>query len=301
VKHTFLFVVVGATGCSTYQVHRAATTPHAEPVLYSAEPSEGIAEIGLGASSLAHMLKLKEGNPDAAVEVPGTQVRGDVRFQLTDALALGVAYENGIEQTVQQGKSTQPPVEHGNPQGYTFLTDVSIKTNNPNLLVGLHFDMGIWRIPYVEWLTCVENCGIEPYTVQTKGIDQIVTFGAGVTPTYKAGPVTWFGGLTARQHPTIEEKGTEEGLDLEADVQSGPFNFVLSAGIEAKLGGVVKGSLVLYQNLSSDPVQYGPGIGAMIYVPLGKRHRAPAPSAPPPPAWGPPPPPPPAAGPSPVP
>jgi hypothetical protein len=273
-----LLAVVGATGCSTFQVHRAALGPHTEPVLYSAEPSEGIAEIGVGASSVAHFKHLSDGNPDSAVEVPGTQARGDVRFQLNDAIALGLAYENGIAATSQQPKRTQPPVENGDVQGVGILTDVSIKTNDPNLIVGLHVDMTIWQVPWVEYITCSTNCGGESWTIQTHGKDTVGTFAFAVTPSYRSGPVTWFGGLTARQHPTIQEKDTEVLTDLDGDVRSGPFNLILSVGLEAKLGPMVKGSLVLYQDLVQDPVTYGPAIGAMVIVPLGKRHK-PAPVA----------------------
>ena len=130
-----------------------------------------------------------------------------------------------------------------------------------------------------------------------EGTHSVGTFGAALTPSYRAGSLVWFRARsTARQHPTIKEKGVEGALDFSADVSSGPFNLVLSAGVEIDLAYHVKGSVVLYQDLTQDPVSYGPSLGAMVIVPLGTRHRAPAPSAVP--AAGPAPAPAPAPGPA---
>jgi hypothetical protein len=286
-----LLALLGAAACTPYNVHRAALGPHPEPVLYSAEPSEGIAEIGLGASSIAHTTHVKKGNAETAVESPGTQVRGDLRFQVSDRLALGLAYSNGLAATAQKPEESQPDVDNGNVEGYGFLADVSIPTNNPNLWVGLHVDMTIWSVPWVEYSSSTDP-GI-PWVIERHGSDSVGTFAFGVTPSYKAGRITWFGGLTAREHPTIQEKDIEVVVDLDADVKSGPFNFIVSAGLEAQLASQVKGSLVVYQDITQDPNIYGPAIGAMVIIPLGQRHKPPEPRPVYTPPTAPPPPPPP--------
>jgi len=275
--HLVPLAAICATGCGTYQANRAALTPHQTPQMHSGHPLDGTAELGFGASSLAHTTDLGEGDPEAGVEVPGTQLRGDARLRLSDVFALGLVYENGLDETARRPKEEQPPVDEGNVQGYGVTADISIRTRDPRFRVGLGFDMMIWDVPYVEYLSCAPGdpaCFPDGVMIMSRGTDRTETFGVSVTPSYRTGNMTVFGGLTARQHPTIQQKGTETDpiLEGEGDVESGPFNVVVSAGLEYGLmDGAVEASLVVYQDLTQDPVRYGPGIGAMVTVPIGRR------------------------------
>lgn len=286
---TLAFVAIAlSAGCGTFVVNRAATTPHAVPQMHSGHGLDSTAEVSIGASSLGHLTEPDVGNAAAAVEVPGTQLHGDGRVRLSDNFAVGFVLEDGLESTVARPKGNlQPPVENGDIIGYGITGDLSIGTSNPQLRVGLGFDLILWNVPYVEYQTCVDQC-IPPgsFTQIEHGHDNTATVGVSVTPSYRMGDVTIYGGLTARQHPTIEQKGVEQDplLDDEAEVESGPFNLVVSAGAEmAFADGAVKGSILLYQDTTSDPVQYGPGIAAMVTIPIGRRKAPPPPVAPPPP------------------
>lgn len=283
-------------GCGQFMANRAALTPHQTPQMHSGHPLDGVAELSFGASSVAHTTDLGEGDPEAGVEVPGTQLHGDARFRLSEVFALGFVYENGLDETAKRPKEEQPPVDEGNVEGYGITADISIRTMDPRLQIGLGFDMMVWSVPYVEYLTCAptDPCFPAEFDIMTRGTDRTETFGISLTPSYRTGTLTFFGGLTARQHPTIQQKGTETDplLEGEGDVESGPFNLVISAGLEAALmGGALETSLVLYQDVTQDPVRYGPGIGILVNVPLGRRTPAPvstgepypAPAAPPPP------------------
>jgi len=303
-----------AAGCGTFRVNRAATVPHAAPTLHSGHPLDGTAELGFGASSLADLGEPKVGDPEAAVEIPATQIHGDARLRLSDSLALGLLFEDGLESTVSRPKGNlQPPVENGNVIGYGATADVSIALPDPRWRVGIGFDLMIWQVPYVEYQTCVENCvPIGGWTMIEHGTDNTETFGVSVTPSYRTGALTVFGGLSARQHPTIIQKGTETDpfLEDEGEVDSGPFNVIVSGGLEAGFaGGVIKGSVLVYQDVTRDPLKYGPGIAALITVPIGRKKPAPPPPLLPPPepyptyapSAAPPPPPPPPAPPAPEP
>lgn len=301
---SLLFVI----GCGTYRVNRAALAPHAAPSLATGQPLDGAAEMRFGASSLAHSTGPSVGDPEAAVEIPGTQLHADGRVRLSDVFALGLIYENGLDATAERPKgAAQPPVDAGNVQGYGVVADLSIPTNDPKLRVGLSFEGMLWRIPYVEYQTCTADCPLdEPWTFMEEGFDDTDTFAIAITPSYDLGTVRVFGGLTARQHPTIQQKDIEQDpiLDVEPEVESGPFNIILSAGVEAELaGGALKLLGIVYQNVTQDPVQYGPGMAALISVPIGRKAARPrepqvigAPPAPapyyppPPPAPAPPPP-----------
>jgi hypothetical protein len=312
-------VLLGLAACGTYQVNRTALAPHATPTMRTGQPVDGIAEFGLGASSIADARKPTVGNDEASVEIPGTQMHVDGRLRLGELFALGLIYESGLDATAHKPKGAlQPSVDNGNVDGFGFTTDVSIPTGDPRLRVGLTLEMIVWSVPFVEWRTCVDNCiPGDGFTYEDEDTDSTGTWGLGITPSYRSEDLTLFGGLTARQHPTIIQKGLEGDpfLDGEGEVEPGPFNVIVSAGAElAVAGGAVRFSGIIYQDLVADPVQYGPGLAVLVSVPLGRKKPAtaaavapqpypppqppppqpyppPAPPAPPPP----PPPPPPAA------
>jgi len=261
-----------AAGCSTYNVNRSALAPHAAPQLHPIAPMDTVAQLGLGASSVAHVKNPEVGNPSASVEIPGTQLHGDARLRVNDWLTVGLVYENGLDATAHKPKGNlQPDVDAGNVTGYGASFEIALPTPNPQLTLGVSFNAMLWDVPWVEWRTCIDSCLSEDgFTYEASGVQGVMTLGAGFTPTYRTGSITWFGGISAREHPTIEQKGMEVGPNFDADVRSGPLAWTASAGAQVDLGGV-KGSVVLYQTLTNDPVQYGPSVAALLVVPLGKR------------------------------
>lgn len=274
--HRYLLALaLTATGCGQFMANRAALAPRATPQLHSGQPLDGTAELSFGASSVAHVTDVGEGDPEAGVEIPGTQIHGDARLRLSEVFALGLVYENGLDETAKRPKEEQPPVDEGNVEGYGITADISIATMDPKLRVGLGFDMMIWSVPYVEYLTCAPSDPCFPdVLIEDRGTDRTETFGVSLTPSYRIGAITYFGGLTARQHPTIQQKGTETDplLEGEGDVESGPFNLIISAGLEAAfMAGALEASFVLYQDVTQDPVKYGPGLGVLVNVPLGRK------------------------------
>jgi hypothetical protein len=272
-----------ATAC-TYNVNRSALAPHATPVVHSGQPVDGVVELSAGVSSAAHFRNPTVGNDEAAVEIPGTQIRGDGRLKVGDYLALGFLFESGLDATAHKPRRSQADVDNGNVNGFGVTSEVSIPTSDPRLRVGVALEMIVWSVPWVEWRTCADPiCGDDPFTYEDKGTDLTSTWAFGVIPSWKAGALTLFGGATLRQHPTIIQKGTETDpfFDDEGDVQAGPFNLIVSAGLDAELaGGAVRGSVIVYQDLTADPVQYGPGVGAFLTVPLGRKPAQAAASAP---------------------
>jgi hypothetical protein len=249
-------------------------------------PLEGMAELSAGASSVSHLGDPGVGDPEAGVEIPGTQLFGQLRFGFGLA-SVGMLYQNGLDQGAEPLKSTQPPVEAGSVHGYGMTTDFSIKTANPRLRVGLGLELMIWDVPYVEYYTCAAGEACFPYAIQAEGRDRVPTVGASLTPSYHTGDVTVFGGLTARQHPTLQQKGMDtDPLFDEPEVESGPFNFIISAGAELALaGGQVKASAIAYWDMTQNPAKYGPGVALVLAVPLGRRHHDPGATAPPPPVY----------------
>jgi hypothetical protein len=295
-------VLVGlGAACNVNRVNRAALVPHMTPTLRSGAPMDTPAEAQLGASSLSHST-LGSSDDTAAVEVPGTQVEGAMRLRVGKRAAIGFIYAEGFDANAKPIDDTQPPVEAGNTRGYGVTISGFIPTGDERWSVGVNAELLSWSVPYVEYETCVQNCGGVNWTFREEGRAAVAQAALGIIPTYSTGKVNVWGGVTLRNHPTIEQKGTEIGVDFEDEVEEGEFNTVLSAGADIELGGGFRAGLTAYQVVMGKPAKYGPGIAAMITIPLGRRDvdTPPAPPviyAPPPPAPAPypaPPPPPPA-------
>lgn len=284
-----------AAGCNVNRVNRAALVPHMTPTLRSGQPMESPAELMLGASSVTHST-LGSSDDEAAVEVPGTQAEGAMRIRLGRA-ALGFIYAEGLDSNAKPIDDTQPPVEAGNTRGYGFTVSGFIPAGDPRWHVGVNAELMTWSVPYVEYETCVQNCGGLNWTFREEGRASVSQMAVGIVPTFSGGKWSAWGGVTFRNHPTIEQKGTEVGVDFEDEVEEGEFNAVLSAGADLELGGGFRAGATLYQVIRGKPASYGPNIAVMITIPLGRRDvpTPPAPVAPPsaPPPYGPAPAPPP--------
>ena len=102
-----------------------------------------------------------------------------------------------------------------------------------------------------------------------------LTLGFGLTPSYRFGRTTLFGGIYWRNHPTIERKGEEFSESNHEDVDSGPANMLLHAGVSVQLGKSITGLVLVHQDVTPDPVRYGPGIltafsnNGVYYSPTG--------------------------------
>lgn len=267
--------------CNVNRVNRAAFVPHMTPTLRSGAPMETPGEIAVGASSLSHTT-LGSTDDTAAVEVAGTQAEGNMRLRVGRHVALGLIYAEGFAAGAKKIKEAQPDVEGGNTRGYGFTLSGAIPTGNPQWSVGVNSELLFWSIPYVEYSTCIDNCGPVPWMYMEEDRSTVSQLALGVVPTYHTGKLNIWGGLTFRSHPTIVQKGVEVGVDFEDEVESGSFNTVLSAGADIELGGGFRAGLTLYQVVQGQPAKYGPSLAAMLTVPLGRRDTPPtgAPAAP---------------------
>jgi hypothetical protein len=89
-----------------------------------------------------------------------------------------------------------------------------------------------------------------------------------LTPSYRDGRVTWFGGLTLANHPNLDEKVIDYGGD--PSVQAGPINAIASFGASFELGAGVRASVIVHQDFIANPVRYGPSFAALMTLPLGR-------------------------------
>lgn len=262
-------LIAVATGCQTYAEHRAALVPHATPLTTDGQPLESTGELALGASNVHDFAKPGAGNPDAGDAVPSTQVRGVFDLRASRNLSIGVVYERGLAAGSHAVSPSEPNVDNGDVVGYGAHMIVSIPTGTPGLRVALAGEILMWNVPWVQYSTCIMNCGASPgFTFSDRGSDPVATFALGIIPSYRTGNLTVFGGMTMRNQPTIDEKAIDLGEDPE--VQGGPLNFTLHAGAEVDVGAGVRLSLIAHQTVSRDPIDYAPSLAAMVTIPFGE-------------------------------
>lgn len=263
---SFVFALLVLAGCfpppPVYRVQRAARVPRPTVPLRTGQPLAGPIELTLGASSAANTMKPEAGNQTKALEIPDHQVRGELRIRLAERGEVAFVHERAIGHATKIDE-TQTDTNRGNPWGGGMALRYSIAPHGEAWSVGLDFELLRWSVPYREVRTCVENCeGVDNYQ-EIDSTSGEATWGFGVTPAYRFGRVTVFGGGYLRNHPTIVRKGSELYEANDEDTETGPVNVLLHAGAAIQLGAF--SALVLVnQNLDRDPVRYGPGIGLAL-------------------------------------
>jgi hypothetical protein len=292
-KKTGLVVLALATGCSTYSVRKSALAPHIAPPMRSGQDlGEASGEASFGASTLASAAAPQEGDgANAGLYIPRVEVVGALRKRISDNLDLGVMWDHGFRRGAYATSEDQPSPNKNNVYGGGLSGFYSLATSAPGLRIGVGLDLLLYSIPFVEYRTCVSLCGGQTYTQVDHDRETIGVASLSVVPSWKTGRLTVFGGGTLRNHPTVE-KGSLEVLDVDDEVEGGPVNFILHAGVDVELGGGLRAMALVYQPIDQNPVQYYPTLGVGLTIPLAKREPPPPPPQYAPPAYPYPPPPP---------
>jgi hypothetical protein len=289
---TLVLALLIAPACvpvPVYRVQRTARVPHPAAPLRSGAPLEGPVELSVGASNAFDTRAPRLADPDASVEVPRTQVRGELRVRVGHGGEIAAIHEQAVETTFAPLDRTQAPVGGDTAWSMGLAVRYAVHFDEaPELYVGLGLEALQWMIPYVEYRSCVENCEGVPQQEVTHGSENIPVLAYSITPTYRSGPLTFYAGLYAAPHPTIVRKGEElSAIDYDSEVTAGAYNYVLHAGAQVRLGAIT--ILAQVQNdVTRAPVWYGPSFGLAVAVHLPDRvaHRLrryiPPPPPPPP-------------------
>jgi hypothetical protein len=267
-----------------YRVQRTARVPHPAAPLRTGEPLAGPIELSVGASTIGDVKDPQLVDKDASVEVAREQMRAELRIRLGKRGELAPIFEQAIGGSMQALDTTQAPVESGAPTGLGLATRYSFDTGQPGLSFGVGVEAMTWQIPYVEYRTCVAYCEENgaPLQQMHHGSESVGTLGLSLIPTYRRGNVALFAGAYARRHPTIVRKGSEMyASDYDQDVDGGRYNWLLDAGIEYRLP-VISVMATVQQNLTRDPVAYGPSFGLAIAFRVPDRKPARVAAEPPP-------------------
>jgi hypothetical protein len=256
------------TGC-VGNVQRSARVPHPGAPLRSGQPLDAPYEVSAGLSSVTDLVKPKVGDATQAVEVPSTEMRDELRFRLGDRADVALIYEQGFAGTSKVPDPTQAPVGSGDVHGYGASINYAFPTSTPGLSIGTTFELMGWSVPYVEYSICT-SCE-DRFAIARRGRANPASLGLGVSPSYRTGNVTVFGGVFARNHPTTQRKelNVDITFDDDGDVRDGPFNLLIDAGVEIQLEHWLSALVLIHQDLTADPVRYGPGIGVALTARFG--------------------------------
>jgi hypothetical protein len=257
-------------GCLTGNVQRSARVPHPGVPLSSGQPLVTTAEVSAGLSNAFDMTAPKVGNASQAVEVPSTEMRDELRIRLGQRGTLNVIYEQGFASTSQKPDPTQAPIGSGDVHGYGASIGYAFSTAQPGLSIGTTFETMVWSLPYVEYQICTSEGCSGMTTIIAHGRANPMTFGLGISPSYRIGAITVFGGLFGRNHPTAIRKEMGVRFDDEDSVTSGPFNLLFHAGIELEIADRLSALVLIDQDVIADPLRYGPGIGIALTGRIGK-------------------------------
>ncbi len=249
-----------------YRVQRSARVPRPTVPLRTGQPLSAPFEVSFGASSLGNTMKPQAGDEMKALEIPRYQLRGELRVRLFERGELAIIHERAIGQATKID-DTQADVDSGQPWSAGGAIRYAIAPRHSPWSIGVDAELLHWQIPYVEYRTCIENCGGIASREETHSRTGELGWGFGVTPSYRFGDVTLFGGLFYRNHPTIERKGEEVGTYDHEEVDHGPVNILVDAGVAMKLGAFTA-LAVVSQDLVDDPVRYGPTFGIALAAAL---------------------------------
>ena len=258
-----------AAGCIG-NIQRSARVPHPSVPLESGQALTTPADLTAGLANVTDIVKPRVGDATQAVEVPSTEARAEARLRIHDRAWISAIYDHGFGATSKQPDPTQAPIGKGDVEGFGLGFGYSFKTSTEGLSIGTNLELVAYSVPYVEYETCT-NC-VGDVMIIDHGRATPLTLGVGVTPSYKTGAVTLFGGLFARNHPTTERKTMDTTVftDDDGDVRSGPFNLLVHAGVEVSIEKWLSALFVVHQDVSADPVRYGPGFGFALTARLGE-------------------------------
>jgi hypothetical protein len=261
--------IVSVAACVTNTTYRTARAPHPSVPFANGGKQTTPVEFSGGLSSVADPVKPTLGDESQGVEVPKSQVRGEVRFRVNDRVFAGVVGEAGLGR--QRVADDLPEVADKTVVGLGALLGGSVRLS-PTMRLGWVTELMSWQVPYVEY-SVTSVGGVPVFSTLDRGTDNVLTLGVGLTPSYNDGPMTIFGGVFARNHPTVDRVDIDivgGGNTGDPEVRSGPFNALVNVGFSYDFSSQISGTAILHQNVVQDPVEYGPGLQLALTAKLGR-------------------------------
>ncbi len=267
-------ILFGFAACDTYVNHRTAVVPHASPVVWDGQTPTTTGQISIGADNLVDAIKPTAGDPTQGDQIPQQQFRGMLSGRISDRLSVSAIYEKALTSNTTLLSSTSPRITDTSLTGFGGALKVAIPTDVPGLRIGIAGELVLWDIPWAEFSTCSSFEGQGCGTVTSDRSDIVPTLGLAVIPSYRNGRMTYFGGITLRNQPTITEVTVTNGSPDPSGPNTGGATFTLHAGAGVDLGYGVHANAFVHQTLAG-PINYGPSLGFELAIPLGDQHPQP--------------------------
>jgi hypothetical protein len=223
---------------------------------------QGPIELSAGASSVLDTRSPHLHDHSASIETPPAQLRGELRIRLRRDGQLALFTDDAIGGYTALDP-TQAPVRQGRARSTGVALRYTIHPDETPFTIGLGAEALLWSIPFVEYRTCVSDCGDSPIQDVTRGQDTVAALAFALVPAYRSGPWTFYGGLYFAPHPTVRRKGTELGIDYDGDTESGEYNMIVHAGVEYSLRQLSVLAQV-QKDMVDAPASYGPSFGFAI-------------------------------------
>lgn len=268
----WLLLLPGLAACvvPTYVQHRAALVPHASPIPYDGQPMETQGTVSIGADNLVDLVRPSVGDPTQGDEVPEHQLRGQAALRISDDFSIAGVYEHALAQNATVVSPTSPRITDATLNGVGFSLRWSTRTEVPGFHIGIALEVVDWHVPWVEFNQCVQNCDAGGSYAATDS-KMIPTFGVAIGPSYRVGRMTYFGGITIRNQPTITELNTTTVPDDDGGPNGGAVTVTLHAGVGVDVGGGVHANAFVHDTVTDSPIAYGPSVGLELEIPLGQR------------------------------
>jgi hypothetical protein len=266
--------LAAVAGCSTYSVRKSALAPHIAPPMRSGQAlGDASSEASFAASTLTSADRPREGeDANAGLHIPRYEVGAALRGRLSQNLDVGLLWDHGFREGARPTSPDQPTPDNGAVFGGGAGMFASLPTAMPGLRIGVGLDLMVYSIPYVEYRTCVpKDCFGRPHTMVDEDRDLIGVYSASLIPSWRVSSLTLFAGGTLRNHPTIVKASTESDFDDDEEVENGPANLLVSAGAEIDIGAGVRLLGMIYQPVTTDPVEYAPTLAVALTIPLARR------------------------------
>lgn len=247
-----ILLLVLSSACTTQRY--IARVPHMSVPMSSGQAMSSPFEITGGASAVADLKKPRAGDTDTSMEVPGTQLHLSLRFRTTRETYAGILLEQGLSQGSHKLNTGGISIGARDVVGVGGFFGGALALS-PELDLGLHAELISWSLPYVE---LIDGALID------SGREGVSTAGFGLSPSYRQGPVRLFGTFFLRNHPL-----STSSVLLDGGISRGPVNFTVAGGVEYAFSPIVSATAIVNQELTGEPVRYGPSLQLAVTGKLG--------------------------------
>lgn len=213
-------------------------------------------ELSAGASSVLDLRDPHLHDHAASIETPSAQVRGELRIRYRRYAQLALTYERALTGSYHALDPSQPAVQRGTASSFGLALRYSMPLDGaPNVTIGIGIEPRLWGLPYIE------NSPDGSFLASGGALLPMLAYS--LTPAYRRGPWTFYAGLYAMQHPTVEREGIDPSSNWNGEVQRGDYNFIAYAGAELTAGSISP-LLHIQRDMSASPISYGPSFGFAI-------------------------------------